>query len=99
MNVARVVRYCRRRAGLTQRDLAFRIGVPQPAIARIESGRVTPRADNFHRILDACGFSFELRQTSGLDVTVIQALLRIDPAQRLDLAAREAANLRLLTGE
>ena len=35
MDAARVLRYARRRAGLTQRQLAARARVAQPMIARI----------------------------------------------------------------
>jgi DNA-binding XRE family transcriptional regulator len=43
--VAEWVNGARRSAGLTQRQLAERSGVPQPTIARIESGKQMPRAD------------------------------------------------------
>lgn len=93
VNSARTIRYCRRRAGLTQRALAARTGIPQPAIARLESGRVIPRADTLERLLSACGFGFELRPASGLDRTAIRELLRLKPHQRLELAAADANKL------
>jgi transcriptional regulator with XRE-family HTH domain len=93
MNAARIVQYCRRRAGFTQRVLAARVGIKQPAIARIESGRVIPRADTLDRLLSACGYQLELRPSPGLDRTAIRELLRISPRRRLELAAAEANNL------
>lgn len=93
MNAAGTLRYCRRRAGLTQRELARRVGVAQPAIARIESGRVVPRVDTLTRLLSACDFGFELRSSPGLDRSAIRELLRLSPQQRLQLAATEANNL------
>jgi len=96
MDASRILRYCRRRAGLTQRELALRVGVAQPAIARIESGRVIPRVDTLTRLLSACDFGFELRAAPGLDRTAIRELLRLSPNQRLDLAAAEANNLSRL---
>lgn len=96
MDAGRCLRYCRRRAGLTQRELALRARVAQPAIARIESGRVIPRVDTLTRLLSACDFGFELRAAPGLDRTVIRELLRLRPRQRLELAASEANNLAQL---
>ncbi|HMF09215.1 MAG TPA: helix-turn-helix transcriptional regulator, partial [Thermoanaerobaculia bacterium] len=45
MASSHLLRYARRSAGLSQRDLAARAGMPQPAVARIESGRTIPRFD------------------------------------------------------
>lgn len=93
-----MLRYARRRAGLTQRGLAERAGVAQPAIARIEAGRVSPRLETLDRLLAACGMGAELsaRRGEGVDRTAIRQLLRLTPRQRLDLAVTEAANLALL---
>lgn len=99
MNTATTLRNARRAAGLTQRDLARRARVAQPAIARIESGGVVPRVDTLERLLRACGHSLEItrRAGSGVDRSVIRRLLRLTPRQRLDLAVTEARNLdRLL---
>lgn len=65
----------------------------QPAIARIESGRVIPRADTLKRLLAACGFGFELRPLPDVDRSAIRQLMRVSPRQRLELAAIEANNL------
>ena len=67
--------------------------MPQPAIARIESGRVIPRADTLRKLLTACGFGFELRALPDVDRTAIRELMHISPRQRLELAAAEANNL------
>jgi transcriptional regulator with XRE-family HTH domain len=91
----------RRRARLTQRELAVRTGVAQPAIARIESGAVVPRVDTLDRLLAGCELTLELvpRPGQGLDRTVIRRLLRLTPLQRLRLATREGRNLdRLVRG-
>lgn len=47
------LRTARERAGLTQRALAARSGVPQPHIARIESGQVVPKPETVDRLLRA----------------------------------------------
>ena len=45
----------RRQAGLTQRELAERIGTTQPAISKIEAGRTLPRIDLLERVARATG--------------------------------------------
>ncbi|WP_406060027.1 helix-turn-helix domain-containing protein [Micromonospora sp. NBC_00860] len=51
-----VLRALRRRADLSQRQLAEKSGVPQPTLARIESGRsVDPRFRTVERLVQAAG--------------------------------------------
>jgi predicted transcriptional regulator len=99
MDAARVLRQARRRAGLTQRELAGRAGVPQPQIARIESGAVIPRVDTLDRLLEACGEGLEShpRPGRGLDRTGHRSLLENAPRERLERARVEAIrNIRRL---
>jgi predicted transcriptional regulator len=95
---ARLLRYSRRSAGLTQRALARRSGLPQPTIARIESGAVSPRMDTLDRLLEACGMrlTVEVRAGRGVDRTAIRELLRLTPAERLASAAADARALEAL---
>ncbi|MCW4386170.1 XRE family transcriptional regulator [Salinibacterium sp. SYSU T00001] len=51
--VGRVLRQRRHEAGLSQRQLAVRSGVPQPNIAAYESGRRTPSAETLTRLEEA----------------------------------------------
>jgi transcriptional regulator with XRE-family HTH domain len=92
------LRYCRRRAGLTQRELAERSGVPQSSIARIESGKLRPRIDTLTRLIEACGMELQAspRRGDGIDRSSIRQILEISPAARLRLAAAEAQNLARL---
>ena len=53
--VGRTVRWARKRAGMTQHDLAQATGLPQPSIARIERGTVIPRTATLITILQATG--------------------------------------------
>lgn len=49
------VRQVRENSGLTQAELAARIGSTQPALARLEAGGVMPSLDTLHRIAEALG--------------------------------------------
>jgi transcriptional regulator with XRE-family HTH domain len=98
MDAARMLREARRNAGLTQRRLAERTRIPQPAIARIESGAAVPRADTLERLLAGCGRELVSapRPGAGVDRGPIRALLAVTPSERLRLATREARNLERL---
>lgn len=100
MDASDALRTARRDAGLSQRALARRAGVPQPAIARIEQGRVTPRVDTLTHLLAACGRDLMVvdRPGEGIDRSVIRRLLLLTPDERLHLAVAEATNLERLTG-
>ena len=55
LQLARQMKELRERAGLSQAQLAARVGTQAPGIARIESGRFAPRLDVLHRIAAALG--------------------------------------------
>ena len=98
MDAATTLRRVRAQAGLSQRALAERAGVAQPAIARIESGRVDPGVETLSHLLESCGFELGAapRRGEGIDRTVIRQLLRLTPLQRLELAVTEASNMARL---
>jgi len=60
MTVGRVVERSRREAGLTQAELARRIGTTQPAVSKIESGRTLPGVELLERVARATGRPFTL---------------------------------------
>ncbi len=51
-HIGETLRRRRKDAGLSQRDLALRAGVPQPNIAAYESDRRTPAAGTLERLFD-----------------------------------------------
>ena len=51
----------RARSGLSQTELAERMGTSQSAIARIESGRTLPSAKTLIRFAEATGSKIQLR--------------------------------------
>ena len=96
MTAARLLRRARRSAGLSQRALADRAGVPQPAVARIEAGAVSPRVNTLEALLAAAGCALEItsRPGEGVDRTLIRAALARTPEERIRAAAIGARNLR-----
>lgn len=81
-----LVREARRRAFLTQRELAERVGTTQSAIARLESGRTAPSFESVLHVVRACGFDLDVMLVERDDDDVWQAdgLLALTPSQRLD---------------
>ena len=86
MSAATYVNQARRAAGLSQRELSRRTGVPQSAIARIEQGLQVPRADTLERLLRACGFELRLGPARGgaVDRSLIEHWLRLTPSERAE---------------
>lgn len=81
-----LIRAARAEAGLTQRQLAQRVGTTQSAIARWESGSETPRLDRLDSVLRACGIELDLRFRRHSDVDRAQVIghLSQTPEGRLD---------------
>lgn len=92
---ARLLRHARRRAGLTQRAVAAKAGVPQSYVARVESSAVDPSVASLSRLLRACGTTLEALPGSGdgVDRTVMTRLLVLSPVERLRQAQADAAAL------
>jgi len=53
--LASAVMDARNRAGLTQQQLAGKMGTTQPVVARLESGRSRPSMRTLERLADATG--------------------------------------------
>jgi hypothetical protein len=70
--------------------------VPQPAVARIEAGAVSPRVRTLADLLAAAGYTLEIttRLGDGVDRTLIRAALARSPEERIRAAATAARNLR-----
>lgn len=48
------------------------------------------------RLVEACGFTEDIRPAPEVDRSAMRDLLRLTPTERLDLAATEARNLEAL---
>ena len=55
-----LVREARKRAGLTQKELAERVGTTQSAIARLETGRTAPSFESVVHLVRACGLDLDV---------------------------------------
>lgn len=80
-----IIREARRRAGLTQAELAKRTGTTQSAVARIETGDSEP---SFRRVvvaLRACGLELvpQLLETEESGWSVAAGNLRLTPSERV----------------
>jgi transcriptional regulator with XRE-family HTH domain len=92
MSIATIVREARRRAGLTQAELAERAGVPRSTVARIESGARTPSVELVERLVRAAGLevTVALSEPDPGTASMFERTLRRTPAQRLADATRAA---------
>jgi transcriptional regulator with XRE-family HTH domain len=80
-----IVREARRRAGLTQAELARRVGTTQSAIARLERARTEPDLSRVVRLVRACGFELvpALLEADASDWSLAQGNLRLAIDQRV----------------
>lgn len=80
-----MIRQSRRRAGLSQRDLATRLGTKQSVVARWETRATSPTVESVSAVAAACGFALEFRLTivdPDLDRVLTEQLMRT-PAERV----------------
>jgi transcriptional regulator with XRE-family HTH domain len=91
----RLIREARRLRGLTQADLARRLGTTQSAVSNWERDRDIPRVDTLARILEACGFEADMtfRRHDDVDRAQIRQNLVMTPAERLE-SVRNVSALR-----
>jgi transcriptional regulator with XRE-family HTH domain len=87
MTAAQVIREARLRAGLTQAELAARIGRERAQVARWETGVQEPSFGNLRSVVEACGFAFrveiaEREETPDLDAELIVSVSQA-PQQRV----------------
>ena len=105
-----LVREARKRAGLTQSELAERVGTTQSAIARLERGVGRPTLARISELVAACGLEVQVRlvpadehdwamvdrnRSLGTEERVARALVAI----RLAEAMQEAGQVQRSTAE
>ena len=86
MHGGHLIREARRRAGLTQAELAERISTAQPNVARWESADMSPSVDMLTRVIQACGLDLVVRlvpRESG-EWTQVEDSEQVSLEERLD---------------
>jgi transcriptional regulator with XRE-family HTH domain len=84
LDTAQLVRTARDAAGLSQAELAARVGTTQPVVSRWERGHDEPRVSTLARIARACDLRLDVRLAAdGVDRAQIRQQLSLSPEQRL----------------
>jgi transcriptional regulator with XRE-family HTH domain len=80
-----LVREARTLAGLSQAELAERLGTKQTVVSRWERGVDEPRLSTLARLLQECGFEADLtfRRHDDEDRSQLRQLLAMEPRDRL----------------
>ena len=87
MTGAQIIREARLKAGLTQTELAERLGRDRAQVARWETGGQEPSFENLRAVVEACGFVLKLeiaerKENDALDSQLESSLLQA-PQQRV----------------
>jgi transcriptional regulator with XRE-family HTH domain len=96
-----LIRTARTAAGLTQTELASRLGTTQAAVARLERTGSNPTVATLDRALQATGHRLELGaapRNSSVDESLIAQNLRLEPAARLRAFQSSQRKLAPLAG-
>jgi transcriptional regulator with XRE-family HTH domain len=96
MTAASLIIEARRRAGLTQAELAMRLGTHQSVVARWETGRTEPGLAAVVRALRAAGFDLSVGITprDDHDLPLIRRELSRSPHERLAHMVAAVTSLR-----
>jgi transcriptional regulator with XRE-family HTH domain len=95
-----LIREARRRAGLSQAELAERAGTAQSGIARWESNATSPSLDDVRRLIRLCGLDLEVSIVPYDDSDIAQAepLLGLTPHERVVRHQRVIEQLEAVRG-
>jgi transcriptional regulator with XRE-family HTH domain len=90
MDAKDLIAIARKRAGISQRELAERLGRPQATIARWEAGAREPSYAAVQQALRACGLQqlIDLATYDESDVPLAHRQLALTPLERLSSVAR-----------
>ena len=96
MTPSELIRRARHDTGLTQDQLARRLGISQAALARLERPGANPTVRTLERTLRATGHRLELdfgRVDAGVDEDQLRYHLAMTPEQRLRIFEAAHGNL------
>jgi transcriptional regulator with XRE-family HTH domain len=82
-----LLKHARLSAGLTQLELAERLGISQASVSKLEHSDSNPTVETLDRALRATGKQLKLATADwqpGVDVAAIARHLKLTPAERLD---------------
>lgn len=101
---ADLIRSSRLESGLTQVELAARMGTSQAVVARLERRGSNPTVATLDRALRASGRTLSLAAETApalpaVDEQQIRAHLRMTPAERLHMHTASLRNLAALLGK
>jgi transcriptional regulator with XRE-family HTH domain len=97
MSTGSLIREARLAEGLTQAQLARRLGITQPSVARLEAAGDEVTVATLQRALNAMGRALVLhaqQRPSSVDESLIREALRLTPGERLERHDRSYAELR-----
>lgn len=97
-----LIRDSRKAEGLTQAALARRLGITQPAIARLEAAGDEVTVATLQRALNAMGRALVLQvvqRKSSVDETLLHSTLELTPDERLRRFEAWYEDMRLLRHE
>lgn len=98
-----IIRQARLAQGLSQAELARRMGITQPSVARIEAAGDNVTLATLKRAAAAMERALFLRVTappdSGVDESQLMELIRLTPTQRLRTFEASHRNLERLKGK
>ncbi len=99
MSAGSIVRQARLADGLTQAQLARRLGITQPSVARMEAAGDEVSVATLKRALEALGRGLELRAIArepSYDESLLRANLELTPAERIGVFEQLHAAARSL---
>ena len=97
MTTGSLIREARLAEGLTQAQLARRLGITQPSVARLEAAGDEVTVATLRRALSAMRRNLDLRaelMPSSVDDGQIRSMLRLTPGQRLETHDASYATVR-----
>src|SRR5213592_2207680 len=95
MTAGALIRTARAESGLTQAQLAARLGVSQAALAKLERPDSNPTVRTLQRVLSATGRRLELQAPAAppaVDEGLLREALKMTPAERIVAAERLLAD-------
>ena len=102
MTMGSIIRTAREAEGLTQAQLARRLGITQPSVARLEAAGDNVTVATLQRALTVMNRTLEIRSArmpSSVDESQIREALRLTPGQRIERHDDEYEAMRAFATE